>query len=450
MYPLRSLRSITLAYGAAFALAMLTAITVVYVLAARSIVRGLDTRLSTEASALAGGTGKFDMALTVENLRRHEALRANADLSYLLVDPKGHALAGNLRIPVPAIGYSNLDYYDGAEGLDRGRALTTRLAGGVTLVIVADLSPVEDFNGRMLQISTILFAVTIVIGMLGALAFSRTIGRRIEANTRIAYSIINGELGWRMPYDGTKGAFDRQAAVLNDMLDRIQMLVVNLQQISSDVAHDIRTPLARLHSSAARLAARSGSAPDAAEIKQIVIQSEQILALFGAILRISEVEAGNRRRYFSAVDLRALTLEVIATIAPAIDLQGGRINAGHLDSVIIIGDRELIAQALINLIDNAGKYAGQAASISLSIILRIDVVALVVQDDGPGIPAEDHAKAMRRFGRLDSSRSMPGNGLGLSLVDAITRLHGGSFALHDAQPGLAATLTLPLNLYKSA
>ena len=440
---MRSLRTITTVYSIAFVLAILSASIVLYVVSARSLVSEVDTRLSTESSTLLDDGGQ-DLALVSARVRQNEALRANSDLSYLLVDPRGTALAGKLRMRIPAPGFSNVEYTDGVEGIDRGRALATRLNDGSHLLLVADYGPVEDFNLRVLQIGTVALLIILAIGLFGSLAFSRAISARIEATTQIAESIIRGELDRRMPIDGTGGVFDRQAAVLNTMLDRIQSLMLNLQQISSDVAHDLRTPLMRLRNNASRLVAVTPSHVQARDLKQIVAQSEQLLVLFGAILRITEVEAGSRRAYFKPVDLGALALELVATFSPAVEAGGGRLQGGAVEGLVIEGDRELISQALINLVDNAGKYAGPGAEIVLTVTLRGDEAYIVVSDDGPGIAVQDRETALRRFGRLDGSRSRPGNGLGLSLVASAARLHGGRLLLQDANPGLAAIIALPL------
>lgn len=439
----QSLRAITAFYGLAFVVAILAASAIFYMVSIRSLIEDVDARLSIERSVLLAGAGGSDLVSLGARIGRHEALRDKSDLSYLLADRMGRPLVGRLRMRLPPAGFSDVDYDDGVEGIDHGRALLTRLADGSSLLLIADYGPLEAFNARMVQAGALILPVILAIGVLGGVVLSRAIGRRIEATVRIAESIMHGELDKRMPRDGSNGAFDRQAAVFNAMLDRIQSLMGNLQQVSSDVAHDLRTPLSRLRTTAARLAVTAPSEVRSEDLQNMLMQSEQLLAVFGAILRIAEVETGSRRAHFGPVDLGALALELTATFAPFIEEGGGSLTALATQPVVIDGDRELLSQALINLIDNAAKYAGPGAHIKLSVDKSQDEIRIAVSDDGPGIALQDRDKALRRFGRLDESRSKPGNGLGLSLVTSVARLHGGRFTLGDAKPGFVALIVLP-------
>lgn len=444
MRPVASLRSITVLYLSAFIVSVLASAIITYVIASQSLIRQVDTRLATEASALAVGGNGQGRASLIARLQRNQALQANSDLSYMLVDRAGRRLAGRLRMRLPDPGFSDVEYTDGVEGVDHGRALVKRLEDGSALLLVADYSPIEDFNAKVAEIGGAFLLLTIAIGVLGGIALSRAVSRRIDSTTLIADSIIRGELNRRMPFDGSGGVFDRQAVVLNAMLDRIQLLMTNMQHVTSDIAHDLRTPLARLRNTAARLVELSPPNQVSRELDGIVAQSEKILGLFGAILRIAEVEAGSRRTYFAAVDLGALANELVATFSPSIEAEGGKFILGHIEAQEINGDRELLSQSLINLIDNSRKYAGPAALIELVIKRLGTSVRIVVKDCGPGIPPQDREKALRRFGRLDDSRTLPGNGLGLPLVASVARLHGGELTLDDANPGLVAKIELPL------
>lgn len=404
----------------------------------------VDSRLSTESAAILGRSGGSDLAQVERRVAEREG-RKNDDLSYLVVDQAGLRLAGSLAMEVPKPGFSDVDFTDGVEGIDHGRALATPLAHGATLLLVADYGPVEDLNRRLLQIGAITLSVVIGIGVIAGFALSRSIARRIEATAQIAASIMAGKMDQRMPLDGTGGAFDRQATVLNAMLDRIQELMANLQQISSDVAHDLRTPLSLLRSNLASIVSLAPGKILRNDVEKVLAQSDELLALFKAILRISEIEAGSRRTYFVKVDLCELVNEIVATFAASVELSDQTLIAGRIDMASIIGDRELIAQALINLVENAAKHAGSGTQITLSVERMRQFVAMTVRDNGPGIASRHHGRALQRFGRLDSSRSKPGHGLGLSLVDSIARLHGGRFMLGDANPGLIVTIQLPLS-----
>lgn len=436
-----SLRATMMFYASIFMLGVFLTSGAVYLIVSRSLVSEVDSRLSTESVALLGQRGGRNIAEVKRRISERERRKGN-DLSYLLVDKAQSRIAGNLAMRVPQPGFSDLDFTDGVEGIDHGRALTARLPDGGRLLVIADYGPLEDLNQRLLQVGAIALAAIITIGMLAGFAFSRSIGRRIEANARAAESIMVGRMDERMLLDGSGGAFDRQAAVLNKMLDRIQTLVTHLQHISSEVAHDLRSPLSVLRSNLALLASRHAGQINPADIEKALVQCDKILSLFKAILRIAEIEDGSRRAFFKVVDLDELVGGIVATYLEMVEASGQRLELGRVDRATTVGDSELIAQALINLVENAIKHAGTGARILMSVECTAYHVTMTVRDDGRGIAPQDRVEALRRFGRLDGSRASSGNGLGLSIVDAIARLHGGQFVLDDAKPGLIAAIRL--------
>jgi len=239
--------------------------------------------------------------------------------------------------------------------------------------------------------------------------------------------------------------FDRLAGLLNAMLNRIAALLENLRQVSTDVAHDLRTPLARLRNGL-ESGLRHDLVPDQRDeaIEQAISRSDEVLSLFAAILRLSEIEAGQLQQAFRPVDLGQLTREMGESYALAIE-DGGRQLVCELTEVApILGDRELLAQALINLLDNAQFHTPSGTRIDMTLQRAGDRVRLTVADNGPGVNDQDRVRLTRRFARVDASRSRPGHGLGLSLVSAIADIHRGRLVISDNQPGLAVTLDFAL------
>ncbi|UAK25800.1 sensor histidine kinase [Sphingomonas nostoxanthinifaciens] len=441
---LRPLWVTTLLYGGLFAFGLMLSGVAIYYEAMRSLIGDLDARLTTESRAILSGRPDTSLGEIQRRIAERQWHARDDDLAYLLLSADGRVISGNVRLRFPPVGFANVDFVEASGKPDHGRALGVRRADGSLLVLVADNDPVEELHAKLLWIGAISLTVTAIIGAIAGLAMTASISRRIEVTTRTARSIMAGDLKQRMPFDGSGGPFDRQAIVFNQMLDRIEALMDQLRQISADVAHDLRTPLAVLRNKLLAMCEAGEQVQiEPRELESAVSQSESLLALFAAILRISEVESGSRREGFARVDLSTLASELAATFAPIAEDQAQTIVLGASEAVSVEGDRELIAQAVINLLENALKYTGPGTTIVLTVISKPGCAVIAVRDDGPGIAPLDRDTALRRFGRLDGSRSKPGHGLGLSLVSSIAKAHGGGLSLGDAGPGLIAELQLP-------
>jgi signal transduction histidine kinase len=242
---------------------------------------------------------------------------------------------------------------------------------------------------------------------------------------------------------GRGDEFDRLAEVINDMLDRTALLMDGVRQVSNSIAHDLRTPIARAR---ARLEDASAHAAGAEELQaavdRAVMDLDGVASVFEALLRIAEIEAGARRSAFAPVDVAALLADLAELYAAAAEEQGARLLVDAPSPLRVNGDRELIQQAVANLLDNAIKFSPPGGEIRLQAAAH-DAVEISVSDQGPGIPEGDRARATDRFFRGETARQTPGSGLGLALVEAVAQLHGGSLRLDDAEPGLRAVLTLP-------
>jgi len=286
------------------------------------------------------------------------------------------------------------------------------------------------------------FAALLALGVAGGFALSRAVQRRMAAISGTAEAIIDGDLGRRVPVRGDDD-LSRLAMTLNRMLDRIGVLMDSLRQVTSDVAHDLRTPLNRLRQRLERSARQAQDPSHRAEIEGALDDVDAILATFAALLRISEVEAGARRAAFRRLDLRALTRAVAEDFSPAAEDTGHRLEFEDGPPVWIEGDAELLTQMTVNLVENALRHTPAGCVVRLSLDEAGGEPALTVSDNGPGVPEAERARLFDRFYRLERSRSTPGSGLGLALVQAVARLHRGEASVTGASPGLQARVVFP-------
>jgi len=429
---------IAFTYSAAFALAIALLGTSVYLAADAAFRHQLDAGIAEEMTDLtrtyrAAGLGGVRAAIDIRRSGTGNAYR------YALFDAGGRRVAGALDTVRPAPGWSDIRFVDPAEGDDAGRALA-RPIGGAMLVVAVDPESLEQLDAVILLLFAGAFVIVVLLGTVGALILGRYLRLKLATIGDTAQAIVAGDLSQRIPIGPRGDEFDIVATSVNAMLDRIAQLLDNLQQVSSDLAHDLRTPLSRLRGS---LEAALDGPSDRATLKAALRQSDDILALFAAILRISEVEGGGIGRSMEVLDVGELAGDLCETYAPAVTDGGRTLTCRATDGATVRGDRELLAQALINLLDNAQVHTPIGTHITLALTRREGTVRLSVADDGPGVAEVDRARIVRRFVRLEESRSRPGNGLGLNLVAAIAALHRGRLVIEDNDPGLRAVLVLP-------
>ena len=273
-----------------------------------------------------------------------------------------------------------------------------------------------------------------------------TMGRRIAAINDTIAQIMKGDLARRMPTDESGDDFDQLAGNLNRMLDRISSLMDGVRQVSDNIAHDLRTPLARLRNRLEELrldtdSGRGGADTTRQAVEDALAEADGLLATFGALLRIARIEADARRENFAPVDLGELVGDVVELYEPLAEEKGQQLSVTVEPVSVLEGDRDLLFQALANIVDNAIKYAPGSGHIGVALTAAEHGPRIEVADDGPGIPGDAKAKAFERFWRLDDSRSSPGSGLGLSLAAAVARLHNAEVQLEDNDPGLRVRLS---------
>ncbi|MBN8815918.1 MAG: HAMP domain-containing histidine kinase [Sphingomonas sp.] len=425
---------IAFTYACAFIGAVLLLGVAVYFAADAEFRQQRDQAISAEVADLLREGGGPELR---SELAERRGTRATGGFMYALFDPGGSRVAGTLDTAMPAPGFSMIMFNDPKEGPDVARADTRVLADGTRLVVAVDSESVEAIDATILTLFGAVFVAMLAIGLVGALLLGRYLRRRLDAITATANDIMAGDLAQRMPVGGNGDEFDSVASALNAMLDRIAGLMENLRQVSSDVAHDLRTPLLRLRGQLELVGHVDGAAQKSIEL------GDELMRLFASILRIAEVEGGGIERQFQPVDLSLLTEDVAETFLPAMADSGRSLEWIISPNVRVLGDRELLAQAIANLLDNARIHTPSGTAVDLRLYADQTNVLLSVSDDGPGVPAEDRAKILRRFFRGEASRSTPGNGLGLSLVGAVARSHGGEVRIGDSAPGLCVTIELP-------
>ncbi|MGD0432879.1 MAG: HAMP domain-containing sensor histidine kinase, partial [Acetobacteraceae bacterium] len=327
----------------------------------------------------------------------------------------------------------------------RSSALVFRyeLPGGYHLLVGRDVQ-VRVQLGNLLT-DALIWAVAIVLAMATAGAIIvRSLFRRTVANvSATASAIAAGDFAQRVKVSGRGDEFDQLAEVINDMLDRITRLMDGVRQVSNAIAHDLRTPITRARARLEEAARGAVSSADLhAAIDRATIDLDGIVAVFQALLRIAEIEAGSRRASFQRVDI-VTVLEGVADLYGAVaEEKGVALQVSHPRRLEINGDAALIQQAVANLVDNAVKFSPENGTVKLAAVLDGRRIRIIVTDRGPGIPEEDRLRATERFYRGDAARGTPGSGLGLALVQAVAYLHGGVLRLEDARPGLNAVLDL--------
>jgi signal transduction histidine kinase len=378
---------------------------------------------------------------------------------YLLTTPAGEGLAGNVgSLPTGILdhpGWTTTDYrrLDEQDSSDHHALVNVmQLQAGFRLLVGRDLEERDRLYDVVIAAGRWSLAIVVVLGLGGGFFVTRRVLKRIDAMTETTRQIMQGGLHERLPIAGTGDELDRLAENLNAMLERIEALMHGLKEVSDNIAHDLKTPLTRLRN---RCEEALRSAPDEsryrAALESTIEESEGLIRTFNALLMIARAESGQAGDDMVEVDAAEIARGVGELYEPLADNKGILLEVEAPGAARVRGNRELISQALANLVDNAIKYAapekvegnGHKAQIRVKAEAQGDRILLTVTDTGPGIPAADRGRAVERFVRLEQSRSQPGSGLGLSLAAAVARLHGGELRLEDNCPGLRAVISLP-------
>ena len=409
--------------------------------------RQTEAAINADAQGLSERWADGGLPALVVTIEDRLAQNIDDDAIYLLADSKMKRIVGNLASWPPAVTTAG-PWYE----LPVMRAGMTSLAnvqryelpGGYHLLIGRDVQVRSQL--RKMLTDALLWAAVVVLLMatIGALVI-RSLFRRTLANiSATAAAIAGGDFAQRVRLTGRGDEFDQLAEVINDMLDRIGRLMDGVRQVSNAIAHDLRTPITRARTRLEDAAIHASSADDLrAAIERATQDLDGIVGVFQALLRIAEIEAGSRRSSFARLDLPPLLDEIAELYGAVAEDRGVTLTLDMPPEIAAYGDKAMIQQAIANLVDNAVKFSPAGGTVRLAASVST-MIYIVVSDEGPGIPLQDREKATDRFYRGESARSTPGSGLGLSLVLAVAQLHGGELRLDDNQPGLKATLILPL------
>jgi signal transduction histidine kinase len=419
----------------------------VFLEARSALQQQMEARIETEAAFLREEFQTDGLAHLID-LVRLRGQGASA-LDYLVEDPSGAHLVGEMPATTGLTpGWTVIDVPHASEDdgrPERVRAQVSDLGGGVLLAVGVDLRQIGDLEEAIVTAFLGTVGLAGVLGIAGGGLLSQAFLRRVDAIARTAEAIISGDLARRVPMRGTGDDLDRLAGTLNRMLDRIAILMESLRQVSSDVAHDLRTPLSRLYQRLEDARAHARSMADyEASIDAALGEAQGLLETFSALLRIAQVEGASPRAGFSDVDLSAVTEAVCDAYRPDAEDAGHELTATISQGVIVSGDQELLTQALANLVENALRHTPAGTRISVRLQDNSEAGALLtVEDNGPGVAAVDLPRLTDRFYRGERSRTTPGNGLGLSLVSAFAELHGARLNLDAMKPGLRVSLAFP-------
>lgn len=374
---------------------------------------------------------------------------------YFLSDAAGVKIAGNLNRVPPEIAASpqgGVFVYSRERVGETSRrlavAIPVEVTEGLRLLVGRDIEDQRQYADSVRRVFLIGFGALSLLGLMGGLAVSRFILDRMDEINQTSRSIIEGDLTRRIPLQGNGGELDRLSQNLNAMLDRIEGLMGSLREVSDNIAHDLKTPLNRLRNSA-EAALRDSRGEDAYRegLERTIEKADELIKTFNALLLIARLEAAPLQDSLEEFDLSQLVEDVSELYIPAAEESGFVLSVEVAGGPVINANRQLIGQAISNLIDNAIKYSrvsGPGSAITVRAGPGAEGGAVItVGDRGPGIPAQDRERVLKRFVRLEESRTKPGTGLGLSLVAAVARLHGGELRLEDNMPGLRVVLLLP-------
>ena len=415
-----------------------------YWMTTAALERQFNERIEAEATALAAEYRSGGNDHLIALLQTREQDEPLDQFGYLFTTSDGLPVEGSLRVE-PHLGWHDvMQQLRPGDKARRVRVLTIALDASSRLSVAADLSLVEDVERAVLEAFGGALAATVLLGLAGGLFISSRSLRRVDGITSTAQAIIAGNLKHRIPVRGTSDELDRLALTLNRMLDQINELMEGIRQVSSDIAHDLRTPLSRLrHRLEASLAAPRGPDDLRDAIAAAITDTDDLLTTFSALLRIAQIEAGTRRTGFADVDLSSLVTDVVEAFAPSIQDEGKVLRPSIQEHLHLVGDRELLTQLVANLIENAIRHTPSGTVIDIQLRSESAAPRLVVADNGPGVPANARDKLFDRFFRLERSRTTPGTGLGLSLVKAIAVLHSARIEVSDNQPGLRIEIVFP-------
>jgi signal transduction histidine kinase len=427
-------------YFLVFALSVIGVLLFVYWTTADFVERQTETTLSAEVAGLAEQYAQHGLSGLVQLVAARSAGDRGDGMLYLVTNPDGRPLAGNIggwpsgvaAQPGPLSFEIEVPEAPGRE-THPARGVLFAIPDGYRLLVGRDVSDAAAFRDRIKTTLVWSGLVALGIGLIGGTVMSRNMLRRVEQVNRTAERVVGGNLSDRVPRRGANDEFDQLAGNLNGMLDQIERLMTAMREVTDNVAHDLKTPLARLRARLElALLGPDEAAAKSEAIRAAIDEADRLLATFNALLSIAEAEAGARGRGDEILDLAEVARAIAELYEPVAEEKGFLLRLDGAPGTAIRGDRHLLSQAVANLLDNALKYAG-SGTVAITVDRQAGRAVIEVADQGPGIPAADRDAVFDRFVRLEPSRSTPGNGLGLSLVRAVARRHDGTVTLSDSK-----------------
>lgn len=445
---------LSLLYAALFGAMALVLMVFIYLSTSHNIDKRTDATITLEMDGLRDRFHDAGLEGLITSVTKRSVPGVVTGRLYLLARPDYTPLAGNihrwpaalkkngaawvnLNLPREEVRHLDDDY-------TQARALISVLPNGYHLLVGRNLHAREDLLEDMLATFAWALGITLGLALAGGVLMSHSVLRRIDAINRASRQIMSGNLTQRMPVQGSNDEFDQLTQNLNAMLDQIERLMEGMRRVTDNVAHDLRSPLARMRNrlDVTLLGSRSEQEYRAA-IEQSLADIESLLKTFNALLSIAQAESGSRREDWEKIDLGTLMDDIADLYTPLAEDRCLTLTREIVPGALITGNPHLLAQALGNLLDNAIKYTPSGGRIQIRVGAYEDRCEVRVSDTGPGIPAQARARVLERFVRLETSRSTPGNGLGLSLVNAVAHYHHARLELSDNAPGLAASLLFP-------
>ncbi len=437
-------------YVAGLSITVFLVLAVIYTLISRDYFAQVHDTIQHELNTLtktyqAGGEAAVD-----EFVKIHGGPDRLIRFFFLVVDEDFKRIAGNLdEWP------ESRQYRDGWLGFDLQAlsgdwdevgtefvARSHKLPTGETVMVARHYADVINSAKLVSGALTRSMIVTIILGTIGGAIVAGRMVTRIDHMNQSVRRIMSGDLSERIDVSESSGDFRRLAENLNQMLDKIEQLMLGMRQVSDNIAHDLRTPLTRLRNKLSELHSATG---ETEQVQDLIDEADGLLATFSALLRIAQVESGNPRSGFTEVDLKVILLDVIELYEPLAAEKSQSLDVDLASVQSFQGDRNLLFQAVANLVDNAIKYTPEAGEVGVRLWEQQGQLIVDVADSGPGVSPAEREKVLQRFYRVEASRSEhPGNGLGLSLVNAVIKLHGGSIQLGDNFPGLRVSVRIPL------
>jgi signal transduction histidine kinase len=433
------------------ALAAIVAFAIIYYGTVGAMAQTLDVEIGNELVEIVD-PGAHPTSADLVGAVRDSLTEPGSGTFFALIDPAGHILEANLAHPPRAVGWTwrkaprDAPFAHHVRTL---RGLGVRLADGGLLFVGENATALAELKELIVRAFVVAFGLTLVIGLAAGIAVGhRAVGRVAAINATLA-RIMAGDLARRLERSPLGDEVDDLASGVNAMLDRIQALMDDLRLVGNEIAHDLRSPLARLRGSLELALVKGGEPELRTALGQAIAQTDEILTTFGALLRLARIESGARRAAFGPVDLSALLDALIETYEPVAEEAGCSFETAIARGLGVRGDAALLNQLFANLIENALKHGPPEGAIAVQADVEGGRAVVRIRDRGPGIPPERRSEAMRRFGRLDPARGTAGAGLGLPIAAAIAELHSGTLALADSAPGVSApgllvVVSLPL------